>query len=83
MPEDVAQQVIQIVAGKSNMLLDQIEQESSLNDDLGINSLDLVKLIFTLEDEFNIDFFSDEEDEIQTVRDLIDATARKIFEKEE
>ena len=45
--------------------------------DLGIDSLDLVDLVFELEEEIGVQFEDDELLELKTVKDLLDLIAKK------
>ena len=49
----------------------ELTKESSFND-LGIDSLDLVDLVFELEEEIGVEFQDDELLKITTVQDLLD-----------
>jgi acyl carrier protein len=46
-------------------------------EDLGADSLDLVELVMTLEDEFNIQIEDDAMDSLKTVGDVLDYIASK------
>lgn len=46
--------------------------EASLVDDLGADSLMLVELMMTMEEQFEIDMDDDESDKLKTVQDIID-----------
>lgn len=54
MSEDVAAQVIDLVAEKAMLAADKVTLESTL-DDLGLDSLALVELMFALEETFGIE----------------------------
>lgn len=53
---------------------DAIKRDSSLVDDLGCDSLDIVELTMTIEDEFKIEIPDDDAEKFQngTVGDLIE-----------
>ena len=50
---------------------DSITDGSSITDDLGADSLDVVDLVMALEDEFGIEIPEDEVENIKTVGDII------------
>ncbi len=50
---------------------DSITEGSSITDDLGADSLDVVDLVMALEDEFGIEIPEDEVENIKTVGDII------------
>ncbi len=49
----------------------QIQLDSSLNDDLGIDSLDAVELSLDLESEFDIEITDEELSSLKTVEDIV------------
>jgi len=50
---------------------DKITAETNIQDDLGADSLDVVDLLMTLEDEFEIEVPDEEIDHIKTVGSLV------------
>ena len=48
-----------------------ITEETSFKDDLGADSLDLFELVMQCEEEYGIEFPSDELDSVKTVGDVI------------
>ncbi|MCD7809882.1 MAG: acyl carrier protein [Erysipelotrichaceae bacterium] len=56
----------------------EIKLDSSLNDDLGIDSLDAVELSLDLESEFDIEITDDELSSLKTVEDIV-----KLIESKE
>ena len=61
-----------IIAEKLEVSLDQVTEEAKFIDDLGADSLDVVELIMTLEDEFDIEITDEQAEKILTVRNAID-----------
>lgn len=51
---------------------DIIKPETSLKEDLEVDSLDFVELVMSLEDEFDVKIGEDDTAKIQTVQDIID-----------
>ena len=61
-----------IIAEQVGIEVDEITMDASFEDDLGLDSLDLVELSMALEGEFNIGEMSEEEVAgIKTVADLV------------
>ena len=60
-----------IIAKELNIDESKITLESSLSEDLGADSLDLVELLMTLEDEFNVTVSDDEAIKLKTVEDIV------------
>ncbi len=61
-----------IIAEKLEIALEQVTEEAKFIDDLGADSLDVVELIMTLEDEFDIEITDEEAEKIVTVGNAID-----------
>ncbi|CAN5867889.1 acyl carrier protein [soil metagenome] len=51
---------------------DEVKPESSFVDDLNADSLDLVELIMSLEDEFGAEISDEDAERIRTVQDAVD-----------
>ena len=62
----------EIVAEKLEIGIEQVTAEAKFIDDLGADSLDVVELIMTLEDEFDIEITDEQAEKIVTVKDAID-----------
>ncbi len=56
----------------SRIDIEDVLPEASLVDDLGADSLMLVELMMTMEEQFEIDMDEDESDKLKTVQDVID-----------
>lgn len=50
---------------------ESISNDSSITDDLGADSLDVVDLVMALEDEFNVEIPEDQVENIKTVGDIV------------
>jgi acyl carrier protein len=61
-----------IVAEQLSVDEEDVVPEASFIDDLNADSLDLVELIMTLEEEFDIKISDEDAEKIQTVQDAID-----------
>ncbi|MCH5207045.1 MAG: acyl carrier protein [Oscillospiraceae bacterium] len=51
--------------------VNSITENSSITDDLGADSLDVVDLVMALEDEFSVDIPEDQVENIKTVGDIV------------
>lgn len=56
----------------------EVTEESSLANDLGFDSLDVVELTINVEKEFRIDISDDEVSEVKTVKDVIDVVEKLL-----
>src|SRR5699024_5075359 len=70
--ESIEQRVKKIVAEQLGVSEAEIKNESSLLDDLGADSLDMVELVMALEDEFETEIPDEEAEKITTVQQAVD-----------
>ncbi len=68
----IEDKVREIIAEKLSVDLAEVIPEASFVDDLGADSLDLVELIMTMEEEFDIDISDEDAEKLESVKDAID-----------
>lgn len=68
----VQDKVKKIIAEKLSVDLEEVVPAASFVDDLGADSLDLVELIMSMEEEFEVDISDEDAEKIVTVQDAID-----------
>ncbi|MDM8539933.1 acyl carrier protein [Desulfococcaceae bacterium HSG7] len=68
----VEDKVKKIIAEKLSVDLSDVVPEASFVDDLGADSLDLVELIMSMEEEFDIEISDEDSEKMITVQDAID-----------
>ena len=56
----------------------KVTPEASLTDDLGLDSLDLLELVITVEDEFDIEISEKEAEKIFTYQDALEFIENKM-----
>jgi len=61
-----------IVADKLSVDVSEVVPEAAFVDDLGADSLDLVELIMSMEEEFDIEISDDDAENLVTVKDAIE-----------
>jgi acyl carrier protein len=66
------ERIKEIISEKLDINIEQVTDQAKFIDDLGADSLDVVELIMTLEDEFEIEITDEQAEKIQTVRQAID-----------
>jgi len=74
------EKVKKLLAEQLNIAPEKIAMTSKVIDDLGADSLDVVEMLMTLEDEFNITVSDEESVNLKTVGDivnLIDSKSKK------
>ncbi len=67
----VFEKIKEMLATQLDIEEDKISMESSIVDDLGADSLDVVDLIMSLEEEFDIEIPDEEIENIKQVGDLV------------
>lgn len=66
------QEIINLIAEKLGKKKEQINLTSRLVEDLGADSLDVVELIMSFEDEFGVSLPDEDVAKLKTVGDIID-----------
>ena len=61
-----------IIAEQLSVSEDEVTPEANFIDDLNADSLDLVELIMSLEEEFNVKISDEDAEKIRTVKDAVD-----------
>jgi acyl carrier protein len=68
---DITDRVVKVVAELLQVESSDIRPESSFQDDLGADSLDLVELIMAMEEEFDIKIDDEAAQSIKSVQDAV------------
>ena len=66
------EKVLYMLAKQLNLSADQIKPESDVVKDLGADSLDVVELLISLEDDYGISIPEDDIVNVKTVQDIVD-----------
>ncbi len=61
-----------VIADKLSVDLEEVVENASFVDDLGADSLDLVELIMSMEEEFDVEIPDDDAEKMVTVKDAIE-----------
>lgn len=77
MSDELIQRVRNVIASAQRIPVERISVDSSF-EELGIDSMDGVNILFALENEFNISIPDEAAKNIRTVRDMIDGVARLL-----
>ena len=67
---DVLEKIIDILCDQLDLDREQVTEDSEIIDDLGADSLDIVDLIMTLEDEFDTEITDEMVEGMKTVGDI-------------
>lgn len=76
--EEVASKVRKIIADQLEQKAEDIRGEASFLNDLGADSLDIVEMIMTMEEEFDMEISDEEAEKIQTVQEAIDYIVSRL-----
>lgn len=72
---NLEEKVKKIIADTLSKPESEIKLESSLTEDLGADSLEIVELAMAMEEEFNIEIPDEDIEKISTVKDIVDYIA--------
>ena len=68
----VFDKVKDLISEQLDVKADEITEDSSIQDDLGADALDVVDLVMAIEDEFSVEIPEDQVENIKTVGDIVD-----------
>jgi acyl carrier protein len=75
------ERIVQIVCDNLGVNKEQVTRNTSFQEDIGADSLDIVELVMELEEEFEITIPDEEAEKIKTVGQAIDYIEAKLKEK--
>jgi len=78
MPDDLMPRVVQCIAATQHIEAEKITAEATF-EELGIDSLDGINILFALENEFNIQIPDDAAQQVKTIGDLAEGV-KKLME---
>jgi acyl carrier protein len=70
MSSDLSSRIQSIVAEQLGVEIAEVTKDASILDDLGADSLDVVELVMTLEDAFDIEVPDEAVEEMRTIGDV-------------
>jgi acyl carrier protein len=77
MADEVFEKVRKVTMEQLGVKEEEVKPESSFEEDLGADSLDVVELVMALEEEFGIDIPDEEANNIKTVQQAVDFINQK------
>ncbi len=78
MSDDIKQKVVSLIAEQLGKSEDAVTLDSQFIEDLGADSLDLVELIMSMEDEFGVEIADEDAEKILKVSDAVDYIVKNI-----
>jgi len=80
MSDELTQRVLKCIATSKRIPLDQVTIESEFQQ-LGIDSMDAVEILFALENEFDISIPDDEVRHVRNVRQMVEGVEKLVAAK--
>jgi acyl carrier protein len=77
MSDELAERVLETIATSKRIPRERVSLDSTL-EDLGLDSLDQLNLLFALESDFNISIPDDEAKSIRTVREMVEGVRKLV-----
>lgn len=74
----IEDKVKKIISEKLGVDLDEVRPEANLVDDLGADSLYLVELVMSMEEEFDLEISDEDAEKIATVKDAINYIEKSL-----
>lgn len=74
----VFDKVKKIIVDQLDVEEDKVTESASITDDLGADSLDVVDLVMSFEEEFDIEIPDDQVEKIKTVGDIVKFIEEKV-----
>ena len=74
----VFDKVKRIIVDQLDVEEDKVTEAASITDDLGADSLDVVDLVMSFEEEFDIEIPDDQVEKIKTVGDIVKFIEEKV-----
>lgn len=68
---DNKERILQVIADKTCVAMEDLRDDAKFKEDLGCDSLDLIEVVLGLENEFSISIKDDQYDKVETVADLV------------
>jgi len=69
--KEIEEKVMEVLADRASMDVKQVTLQSRLVDDLGLDSLDAVEIVFQFEEDYGIDIPDDQIREFKTAQDIV------------
>ena len=77
---DIFEQVKKILCDQLDLEEEQVNEDSEVIDDLGADSLDIVDLVMTLEEEFDTEVPDEDIENLKTVGDIVKYIEDRVAE---
>ena len=75
--DNIEEKIRTIIVDQLGVEPDAVKPEASFIEDLGADSLDIVELVMTMEEEFDLTIPDEDAENMKTVKNVIDYVKRK------
>jgi acyl carrier protein len=79
MSDELTQRVLKTIASAQRIPVEKVKIDSTF-EELGIDSMDGVNILFALENEFNITIPDEAAKQIRSIREMVDGVAKLLNE---
>ncbi len=76
--EEIFQALKELIVEQLGVDEEKVTMEAAFTDDLGADSLDVVELVMSIEERFNVEISDDQADKILEVKNLVDYIKNNI-----
>ncbi|MHC4450925.1 MAG: acyl carrier protein [Planctomycetota bacterium] len=80
-PEEIAEEVKKIFQKTLKVEPDKLKPETVLKDDLSLDSLDMIEVVYEVEDHFDVQIPEDSIKEIRTFQQVVDGLHQAMTAK--
>lgn len=70
--------VVQIIVDHLDVDAEKVQPKSSFIDDLGADSLDIVEIVMSFEEEFGIEIPDEDAEKLKTVQNVLDYLEKNV-----
>ena len=81
MSETIQDRVLRVIATTQRIPLERVRPDSTF-EELGIDSMDSINILFELESEFEIEIKDEDAKKIRTIREMVDGVAYLVDAKQ-
>jgi acyl carrier protein len=81
MSETIQARVLRVIATTQRIPVEKVKPDSTF-EELGIDSMDSINILFDLESEFDIEIKDEDAKKIQTIREMIDGVTYLVNAKQ-
>jgi acyl carrier protein len=79
--DEITKKLIEVIGYQMGIDPEEIKPESTLREDLAIDSLDMIELVMDIEAEFEITIDDKQAEELRTVGEAVELVAKLVGEK--